>query len=321
MKKILHIIIGVLLVLQAGAQTPAATSEIMGPFGPYRGINNGLIIPYLKVLSADAKQTLAGTGFIGKKYPVIIGACGIGEETKSYPTMAGMGTADLPDLYATSLPKLVRYTNSPLYNKRYAAPGRTDSTSYCYLFPQPWQGYSYFYPSYAYWLWVNEIRPNHHIYDTTRVYIVGLSYGAGFMLMCWQDPNLQDKFAGGYGAAPGFNKTTNLPTDWLGAANAGWFVRLGHSTNDSTTPKNPSTKVGSYISDQVSDSIRKYGGISIFDYDRWITGGHSTWDRWQDPTNAATNYPQSNGQNVNYLIDLHSVFLQFSTKGRRKVVP
>ncbi len=308
-------------MIDAEAQTPTATSKLIGPFPTYRGFTNGLKIPFLEVLSADAKQTVAGTGFIGKKYPVIIALHGIGERTVSYGSIGAVSTGDLNRLYTTSLPSLVRYTNSILYNKRFAAPGRTDSTSFCYIFPQCYEGYPWFYPGYGKYI-LDYIYENQDIYDTSRIYLAGLSFGGGGVAIFLQDPEIRSKIAAAIANCLGYHFVSGLARDYKGVADWGGFLMLCHSTSDSATIKNPITREGSYLSDQFSDSIMKYKGITILQYKRYTNRTHNgTWDPAYNPNNANTNFPMSNGQNTNFMLNFHSQFLMFSTKGRRKVVP
>jgi hypothetical protein len=188
MKRILFILF--FLPLTVMSQTETMTSHVIGPFSAYRGITANLKIAFLECLSADAKATRAGTGFLNKKYPLIIGHQGIGERTTLQPLMSSMNTSSLHLLYNTSLPSLLRYTTSTLYNKRYAIPwteDTSDSTSFCYLFPQVWQSYGYTYPSYTYWMIRYAKDSLADIIDTNRIYVVGLSLGGGGVLYAMQD--------------------------------------------------------------------------------------------------------------------------------------
>jgi hypothetical protein len=319
-RKLFKILSGCLLVVNSYAQTPATESKLIGPISDYRGFDAGLKIPFLECLSADAKQTRAGTGFIGRKYPLIIGGHGIGEKTTSFPTMPSITTADLWKLFNTSLPSLVRYTNSQLYNRRYAQPGSTDSTSFCYLFPQGWQGSADFYPTYAYHMIKYAKDSLADIIDTNRIYLTGLSWGGGFVMLAVQDTIILKDIAGAWPIALGYFKVTRYPYNFKALSEWGGFFRMGHSLNDSVTVRNPTTKAGCYLSDLVNDSLLKYkNGRTIVVYDRWVTGGHNfVWDRVYNLNNSATNWDKTNGQTVNYLLNMHTQFLMFNNRWKEK---
>lgn len=318
--RILFKILSFLLISASSfSQTPATENKIIGPLAAYRGFDANLKIPFLQALSGDAKQTRAGTGFLNKKYPLIIGLHGIGERTVSYPSMASISTGDLYKLFTTSLPSLVRYTNSQLYNKRYAQPGGTDSTSFCYLFPQGWQGSSEFWPTYVYYMIKYAEDSLSDIIDLSRIYLTGLSWGGGAVMLALQDTTILKKVAAGRPISMGYFKVSRYPYNFKALAEWGGFIGISHAINDSVTVRNPVTKAGSYLSDQVNDSILKYKGTTICVYERWTTGGHDfVWDRIYNLNNAATNWPVTNGQFVNYLLNMHSQFLMFNTRWRKR---
>jgi hypothetical protein len=319
MKRILIFLILIPTLLQA--QTEVATKHVIGPFPAYRGHTSNMKIAFLQILSKDADSTRDGTGHVGQKYPLIIGHHGIGERTDFIPVMSNMNTTELNELYATSLPSLLRYDNSVLYNKRYLIPGTSDSTSFCYLFPQVWQGYSYTYPSYSYWMIQYAKDSLSDIIDTNRIYIVGLSLGGGHIMLAMQDTLILEQTAAMAANCPGYLNPSaiGLPPNWRAASRWGGALLLTHSTNDSITDKNPITREGSYYSDRCRDSLNKWKGVTTLIYRRWITGGHGIWDRMYNPVNAnRTDFPMSNGQNGNWSVGMHNYFLMYSNKGRRR---
>jgi pimeloyl-ACP methyl ester carboxylesterase len=303
------------------AQTPTMTTHILGPLTQYRSVGTNLKIPFLQCLSADANQTRAGTGFVGKKYPVIIAFHGAGEKTTSYASSSTVSTGDINSLYNTSLPSLLRYTTSTLYNDRYAAPGTTDSTSFIYLFPQTYGGYTYTYPIYPKTM-IQYIKDSlSDIADTNRIYLAGLSLGGGAVLTALQIPEISEDVAAAIAMCPGYltASTTFNPYNMLNMADWGGLLILGHSTNDSTTDKHPTTREGSYYSDRARDSLYFHKGITHLIYKKWVTGGHTVWDRAYHPDNSGNTYMMSNNQNGNFPINFHSLFLSYKRSGRVKV--
>lgn len=304
------------------AQTDAYTVHLIGPLTQYRGAGTNLKIPFLEILSADALQTRAGTGFVGKKYPLIIGFHGAGEKTTSYASQSTVGTANITSLFNTSLPSLLRYTTSTLYNKRYAAPGRTDSTSFCYLFPQTYGGFTYTYQTYPYHMIRYAKDSLSDIIDTNRIYLAGLSLGGGAVIIALQDTNILKQVAGAIANCPGYISPSGLtPSNFKSMSEWGGLLILSHSTNDSTTDKHPTTREGSYYSDRTRDSLYKYPSyITHLIYKRWTTGGHTIWDRAYHPDNSVNSYPQSNQQNSAFDVNFHSYLLSYSRTGDGRVV-
>jgi hypothetical protein len=314
-----------LLPLMVFAQTETMTSHLIGPFPAYRGHASNIKIAFLQCLSQDAKDTRAGTGVVGKKYPLIIGHHGQGERTDLIQTISVMNTSELSELYVTSLPSLLRYTTSVLYNKQYAVPwtaSTADSTSFCYLFPQVWGGYTYTYLSYSYYLLQYVKDSLSDIIDTNRIYLAGLSLGGGHIMLAMQDTAILEQVAAMAANCPGYINPSAVghPPNWRAASRWGGGLLLTHSTNDSITDKHPTTREGSYYSDRARDSLLKWKGITTLIYRRWTTGGHGIWDRMYNPANAnRTDFPMTNGQNGNWSFGMHNYFLLFSYKGRRKL--
>jgi hypothetical protein len=321
MKRLFILALVILSVAESSAQSFTMTPHLLTNLPSYRG-HAVSRIAFWECLSADALQTRAGTGYLNKKYPLIIGHHGIGERTDQYPSRSTLGIGDLNSLSRTSLPSLLDYSNDVLYNKRYLIPGTTDSTSYCYLFPQVWQGDAYTWPAYTYYMIKYAKDSLYDIIDTTRIYVAGLSLGGGGVLYAMQDTTILEQVAAMAANCPGYiNPSAGaLPPNWRAASRWGGGLLLGHSTNDSVTDKHPTTRVGSYYSDRARDSLLKWKGITTLIYRRHTTGGHNGyWDRMYNPSNAnRTDYPQTNGQNGNWSVGMHNYFLMFSTKGRRK---
>jgi hypothetical protein len=322
LRRISLLFLSVIMVVSAFSQTPSYTVHLIGPLAQYRGAGTNLKIPFLQILSADANQTIAGTGYIGKKYPLIIGFHGAGEKTTSYSSASTVSTGNITSLFNTSLPSLLRYTSSTLYNKRYAAVGRTDSTSFCYLFPQTYGGYRYTYQTYPYNMIKYAKDSLSHIIDTNRIYLAGLSLGGGAVLIALQDTAILKDVAGAIANCSGYiNPAGVTPYNFQALSQWGGLLILTHSTNDSVTDKNPATREGSYYSDRARDSIYKYPGyITHLIYKRWTTGGHNgIWDRAYNPANSVNIYPQSNGQNSAFDVNFHSYLLSYSRTGDGKI--
>lgn len=320
MKRLLTLIT-LLCSVAVYSQMTAHMTPASAGYGTYHA---GYKVPFLLHTPPDAEASIANSD--GKKYPIIIFFHGIGERTVNYPTMAGMGTGDLSRLYATTPASLLRYSYSPLVGKRYAAPGRTDSTQFFYAFPQTWQGADYTWIVYPHEM-IRWIKANlSHIADTNRIYIAGLSFGAGTVWCAIQDSLLNIQIAAAAPACPGYNRyggfrPTGTPVlyqehNWPFLARSGMPIYAIHAVNDGSTPN--CNGVGSCITDRSIDSLMKHRPLMPPIYRRYTTGGHSIWDRMWSPALASTEYPNFNGNTTTFDIPIQSWFLQFSTDGPRR---
>lgn len=315
-------------VLFFGPVAAQMTAALAGPFPAYKGQHAGMKMPYLYHVPPNAVQTRAGTGHIGEKYPLIIDIHGIGERTSSFASIGAVTTADINKLYNNGIPPLLQTATSALAGKSYSVTGgppELQNKQFLYMSPQCYGNYSYFYPTYGY----NSIATAKLIFadilDTTRIYLVGLSFGGGAVWTWLQDNDINQQVAGAVAICPGYleyvwNAVRSTPTINLkNVADWGGILIGAHATNDSTTDRNPSTKVGSYYSDRGMDSVLKYKGTTTVYFVRWTTGQHTIWPRIQNPANAVNTYPMSNGQNRGFPVPIQQLLLPYSTAGRRKL--
>jgi hypothetical protein len=323
-------LIVILLCLASSASHSQCSKILIGPYAAFHGFYSGIKIPLLFHQPPDATQTLAGNQaaqYKGKKYPVIIDFHGQGEITTSFPSsVSSVTTADLDDLYSNGMPQYVRTSTSAYVGKRYAAPGRTDSTQFFYAFPQTWQGYAnpspVAVPAITYYV-IQWIKANYsNIIDTTKIYITGLSLGGFQVLFSMQFPEISkdvaafiEQCAGGLtvgGFTPAYN-FKNIAEDWGGM---GIFA---HSINDPVTDKNPSTGSGAWYTQRAIDSINKYKNKTVTMSIRIYTDAtHNVWDRLENPVNKNNSYAEANGNSIVHSIPFQSLLLPWSTKGRRK---
>jgi hypothetical protein len=327
------------LVPAEGMSSQMITDAENTGYGP--NLHGNYDVPFLLFTPPDAVATMTGLStrkglsVKGKKYPLIIHMHGIGERSRSYSSPSAMGTADLPDLYVTGPPPLMRNSSSPLYDKRFAAPGKTDSTEFFWIFPQVYGGIggnASDAADYAWLMYGNEILKWCHrnlpdIIDYTRVYVAGLSFGGGWVWVTVQDSLLNKQIAAGVPIAPGYLTYTGLHLTGTPGNNDPYNFGLVarsripmygiHALNDPTTPKPSGTTDGAYISNRCFDSIAKYKAGGSWIYRKRTTGGHNVWDAAWNPTYENTSIQLVNGQSYTQSPPIQSWLLQWSTKGRR----
>lgn len=299
------------------------TQHLIGPLPAYNGQHANTKIPYLKHTPKELQDNPGST----KKYPVIISLHGIGERTSSYATMASVSTGDLNKLLVsgTGLPPHFATSTSVLVGDVWYP--YKDSTQRAYQFfvyaPQCWQGYSYFYPIYGDGM-LDEIEKNPNA-DLNRIYLVGLSFGAGAVLVWLQDPNIADRIAAAFSSCAGYSRyiwDSPQHSDYTSFSNWNGLLIAQHSINDSTTDPSilccPRGK-GSWHTDRAVDSINnRYKGRTTVEYYQYTTGGHVIWDRAFNPANANVNYSLTSGLTMNWSMPLFSRLLTRSrTKNRR----
>jgi len=274
------------------------TQHIIGPLPAYNGSHANTKIPYLLYTPLEVRN---GQDDPNEKFPVIIALHGIGERTDQYSTMASVSTGDLVDMYTTGLPTLYQTSTSAMAGRKFAAPGRPTSEAqefYVYA-PQVWQGHSYFYHIYGDAM-LDEIAKNPKA-DLTRVYIIGLSFGGGGVLVWLQDRNLSDRIAGAVALCAGYYRyawQSPAGSDYPNFCNWGGLLIMGHSANDDVTnrrdnslPLDTLTNPGSFYSDRAYDSLVNHKDCkTTVIYHKWTTGGHNVWYRWMHPNNFGLSY-------------------------------
>lgn len=351
MRRLLTILL-ILSSLMAKAQTPAYTTHLIGPFAAFHGQHANYKWPLIVHVPTQS--------YPGELFALVLDGHGIGEKSHNSSTMAGHTTANVTDLFSNGQPQFWRYTNSAYIGKRYAAPGRTDSIKFIYAAFQVWGGLSgqsgdpRVWPTYNYnsLLWL--IATYGHLIDRSRIYLTGLSFGAGGVWSAMQWPEISQLVAGFIALAPGYFSTSGFTplynmkniADWPGG-----FI-AAHSINDSTTdshpcgiagnfkcsnvctPPNPpctgngwntttNTVIygyGSYYTDRAIDSIKKYNYRCQWTYWRRNTNGHNVWDDVYNPDRATTTRTLANGNSYQNNIPWQSLMLKYTTTGHKKYV-
>lgn len=297
-----RIIIFLLAVIVAGDGIGQMTSHLIGPLPAYNGQHAGTKIPYLEY---EPLMVRDGRAKPDEKFPCIIALHGIGERTDNYATMSAVSTGELNDLYVNGLPTLLQTSTSALSGKRFAPPGTTDSTEFYVYAPQCWGGYSYFYPIYGDAM-IDEVLKNPRV-DPNRIYLVGLSFGAGAVLVWLQDRNISDRIAGAVAVSAGYSRyvwDSPQHSDYTNFAKWNGLLILAHCMDDDVTQRKFSsdpisiTNPGSWHSDRAYDSIvNVQKGPTQVIYFQWLTGKHNgPWYRLFHPNNFVNAYALNNGQ-------------------------
>lgn len=316
MRKLILTIVSVVIMITALSQTPAYLTELIGPFPAYKGQHANYKWPIVITFPPEALAYINGLTKVKPKCACSVDAHGIGERSSTYPSMSTYGTNDAYRLFHYGQPPNWQFTSSPYYNVKYSSPGKNENKCWIYVAFQVWQGDGYTYATY----WRNTLRhmltKYADVVDPYRVYITGLSLGAGGVMgVALQDDEVLDMIAGAWALMTGYDKVPSAQYNWKILKQKNWkgLIVVEHSTDDDVTTN------GSQWSDRAVDSLLKYNGAYRVVYRRRTTGKHTVpvSDAW-NPNRASINIPLSNGNTYNHLIPWQSILLTATNSGKRK---
>ena len=324
MRKLLSIF---LLFVIAGAS--AQTTDVV--IGPYAGFGrlaaeinatNNIRIPLKYYIPASALPYLPGGAKAGQRPPHLymfnIDLHGCDKRTTTFANFAAVTTAELGKLFSNHMAQYVQTSTSDYVNKKFAAPGKTDSFEVIYAFPQafggtnanscsvPYSGLGLFEPAYVWYTYQWMVQQFGNLIDKKHCYLTGLSFGAGGVWIAAQMLQVRKLFAGFRIAAPGYidlrniasgNTAPGVGSNWAALDSFPGIIVMVHSTDDTQTDKKPGTSIGCWYSDVARDSLLKRKSVATVVFVRKTNGDHSgSWNSWQDPDNKSVAYPMSNGQ-------------------------
>jgi hypothetical protein len=320
MRKLIIILFSLCVVLQALSQTPAYQTYQLGPFPAYKGQYEGWKWPLVVTEPPEIKTYIATNKTSEKPLCACsLDGAGIGERSTNYPNMATYGTGDAYELFQYGQPPNWQFTTSPYYGVKYSSPGRSENKCWLYASFQVWQGDGYTRQTYWYnslrWL-IDKYGPNGlNVLDTNRIYITGLSLGAGGVAGALQDENILNMIAGSYSLMTGYYNVPNFSPsfNWQALRNTKWrgIIVIEHALDDNI--------VTYMMSRNMADSIAKYKLPITLVYRERVNGAHTLVvnDAW-DPGRANVNITLSNGNTYNHAVRWQSMLLMRTKSGRRK---
>lgn len=333
MKIIKAIAVLVLITSTAFSQTPAQNTKHLIIAEGYPGtLHANTRIPVLLHTPPDAIETLAKTGHIGQKYPVIVFFHGAGESTDNFTSPTSVDTSELNDLYTTAPMSALRYTTSSLYGLRYSSPGGSENTQFFYAAPQTYGGYNYTFLVYPHNV-IKWIKENYsHIIDTNRIYLTGLSLGGGAVNCAIQDSLINRQVAAAAPICPGYRTYSGfVPTgspqlvgssyfNWGLVARSGLPVWWFHGNADNTTVgcSLDGATGNSMCSTRMIDSINRRSPVGQMLFYHYTTTSHTIWDWVYLPSQENTSHSLVTGESPTMGLRLEEWFLQYSTHGYRR---